>query len=196
MAIDMNGRDDTAPVSSTKVVTNGSSDPHGSADHVQGETHIRLGAMTVGGSPHGAGDSHPARRPIVSVKQPSDGSNLHVGKGVNLKGEVTSCGTLTIEGDVQAEATVGLLQISGGGSFEGSAIVDEAEIDGRFKGTLQVSGKLLVRRCGRVTGRLSYGQIEVERGAEIHGRIAAQFGPGTKNILPMNNIRKAWLFGN
>ena len=141
-------------------------------------------------------DSHLARRPIVSVKQPCDGSNLHVGKGVKLKGEVTSCGTLTIEGDVEAEVTVGLLQISGGGSFEGSAIVDEAEIDGRFEGTLQVSGKLLVRRCGRVTGRLSYGQIEVERGAEIHGRVAAQFGPSKKNMVPMKNIRKAWLFGN
>jgi cytoskeletal protein CcmA (bactofilin family) len=49
--------------------------------------------------------------------------------------------------------------------------VDEAEIAGRFEGTLMVTGRLFVRSTGRIVGTLGYGEIEIERGGQITGDI-------------------------
>lgn len=196
MSFEKNGFDESVAATNGKPTTNGTGEAVNIAASSQVESPVRLGTTFGAGSTQSIADAQGVRRPVVSVKQPGQNATMHVGKGVKLKGEINSCGMLTIEGEVEAQVTVGHLQISNGGSFEGTAIVEDAEIDGRFDGTLQVSGKLVVRRGGRVAGKLSYGQIEVERGAEIHGRVTAQFGPHKKNVSPMPTLRKSWFSGS
>jgi cytoskeletal protein CcmA (bactofilin family) len=58
--------------------------------------------------------------------------------------------------------------------FKGSASIDEAEIRGRFEGSLVVRKRLLIKASGRVSGTIRYGQIEVECGGQISGDIQAQ----------------------
>ena len=50
----------------------------------------------------------------------------------------------------------------------------DAEIAGRFEGTLSVSGKLIIRRTGVFNGQVSYGQLEIEPGGELRGRVDVQ----------------------
>ena len=106
---------------------------------------------------------------------PAAGSaaHLHAGPGIKLKGEITGCDTLRVEGAVDGNATARQLILCPGGSFLGTAEIDEAEIEGNFDGTLNVRGRLLLRSNGRIAGTLSYGEIEVERGGEIAGQITA-----------------------
>jgi cytoskeletal protein CcmA (bactofilin family) len=118
---------------------------------------------------------------------------LVVGRGIVFSGEITSCDCLVVEGTVKANiAGCHDIDIAEGGLFTGSASVESAEIRGRFEGTLNVSGRLLVRATGRIAAEVRYHQIEIERGGEISGHIQAQAaGTGAAQTTPTPLPRRA-----
>lgn len=97
---------------------------------------------------------------------------LTVGNDILLKGEIATCDRLVIEGKVDATLNdVHTVEIAETGSFKGSAQIEDAEISGLFEGDLVVRGRLVIYGTGRVRGKISYGEIEIERGGEISGEI-------------------------
>lgn len=97
---------------------------------------------------------------------------LTVGNDILLKGEIATCDRLVIEGKVDATLNdVHTVEIAETGSFKGSAQIEDAEISGLFEGDLVVRGRLVIYATGRVRGKISYGEIEIERGGEISGEI-------------------------
>src|ERR1051326_152887 len=97
---------------------------------------------------------------------------LVVGIGILFSGEITACDRMVVEGAVQANlANCRGIEIARTGVFKGSASVDEAEVRGRFQGTLVVRHRLVVRSTGKVFGKIHYGQIEIECGGEISGEL-------------------------
>jgi cytoskeletal protein CcmA (bactofilin family) len=97
---------------------------------------------------------------------------LIVGREIALSGEITSCDRLVVEGSVEANLANCLgVDIAESGLFKGSASIDEAEIRGRFEGTLTVRKRLLIRSTGKVTGTVRYAQIEIEAGGQLAGDI-------------------------
>lgn len=131
-----------------------------------------------------------ARKPSSTVNL-TDG-DLVAGAGVKLKGEIGSCDTLTVEGEVEAHLKARQIVVANGGAFTGRAEVSEAEISGRFEGTLHTTGKLIVRRTGRVNGQILYGQLEIEPGGELRGRVDVQFGGGGKKNGILGSSEKSW----
>jgi cytoskeletal protein CcmA (bactofilin family) len=99
---------------------------------------------------------------------------LIVGQGISMSGEINSCARLVVEGSVQAnlQACQSMI-IAETGLFDGNAAIDDADIYGRFEGDLTVRKRLLIRASGRVSGTISYGQIEIEAGGTIAGSIQA-----------------------
>jgi cytoskeletal protein CcmA (bactofilin family) len=97
---------------------------------------------------------------------------LVVGQGIRLSGEITTCDKLVVEGRVEADlADSQDLVIAESGLYKGSASVQRAEISGHFAGALTVHERLLIRASGRVSGTLTYADLEVERGGKITGKI-------------------------
>lgn len=129
--------------------------------------------------------SYEVRKPAVRTLQthsPSFGpssaagitpANLHVGRGLKLEGKIQSCDTLVIEGDVQATIESGTLTISETGEVRGEATVDQAEINGKFDGTLIVKKCLTINATGKITGTIRYGELKVEQGGKISGEVEA-----------------------
>ncbi len=116
---------------------------------------------------------HPSE--LTNQPKPGDMRRLSVGRGITLSGEINSCEKLFIEGSVEAELTnCHDLDIAEGGLFKGSTSIEEAEVSGRFEGTLTVRKRLLIRATGRVSGTIRYGQIEIECGGQISGDIQGQ----------------------
>jgi cytoskeletal protein CcmA (bactofilin family) len=111
----------------------------------------------------------PQRR-STNIKTPPEG-DLIICSGVKLKGEIATCNVLTVEGDVEGRIQARQLVINASGTFNGKAHVDQAEIAGRFRGTLEVQGKLIIRGTGRLDCQVSYGQLEIEPGGEMCGRM-------------------------
>jgi len=108
-------------------------------------------------------------RPSRSV-----GARMTVGPGIKLKGEVSDCDTLVVEGTVEATLKSEVLEVAEGGTYTGTATVTDAEIHGRFEGELTVTGVLQIRSTGHVTGTIKYGRIEVESGGEIAGTVTRE----------------------
>lgn len=105
--------------------------------------------------------------------EPSGGSRLIVGPDIKLKGaEITDCDTLVVEGTVEASMDSRVVQIAEHGVFNGKVSIDIAEIRGRFEGELTARDQLIIYASGHVSGKIRYGKIKIEEGAEICGDIA------------------------
>ena len=121
----------------------------------------------------------PADPPTPSpVTQPQPGSRgneaddrtLIIGPGVSVKGEITSCNRLIVQGTIEAKLT-----------DCPNIIIKEG---GVFKGNLIVSKRLLVQATGRVSGTITYGEIEIERGGKIAGEIKHEGESAVSHLKP------------
>lgn len=112
----------------------------------------------------------PARRNFSEAHE--DVRRLTVGREITLTGEIATCDVLVVEGNVSATLRDGrLIEITEAGTFQGSVEIDNADIAGKFEGDLVVHDRLTVRSTGRITGRVQYGELEVQAGGQIIGEM-------------------------
>ena len=98
------------------------------------------------------------------------GNRLVVGQGLTFSGDIEACNHLMISGSVVSDVKLcDRLEISTGGSFQGTATVNDADIAGQFEGELIVLGHLRLRESGRIRGRITYGTLSVETGGRLLG---------------------------
>ena len=122
--------------------------------------------------------SNPAPRPAPQQTRGvqntmQEAGKLIVGREIKMKGEITSCERLVVEGSVEAALMDSrALEVSSGGYFTGTAVVDSATIAGHFEGDLTVEGLLTVASTGRIIGTIRFGELEVERGGTMTGDVA------------------------
>jgi cytoskeletal protein CcmA (bactofilin family) len=99
-----------------------------------------------------------------------EGRKLVVGREISLSGEIKACEKLIVEGQVEAHLQdCKTLRISESGLYKGTAVVDEADIRGRFEGDLTVKLHLDLRATGRIEGTLRYAGLQIERGGKVIG---------------------------
>ena len=102
----------------------------------------------------------------------AESRTMIVGRGVRLSGDIKSCNRLVVEGIVAATLhDCHDMEIAENGHFKGNASSEQAEIRGRFDGELVVSKRLLIHASGHVSGTISYGEIEIERGGKVSGTV-------------------------
>lgn len=116
----------------------------------------------------------PARRPTptpsASPAKANEAKRLTVGRDICVRGEITACDVLVVEGRVEASISgSNLIEIAETGLFKGDAEIDEAEISGRFEGNLVVRDRLFIAASGRVTGSVRYRRLEIALGGELVG---------------------------
>jgi cytoskeletal protein CcmA (bactofilin family) len=111
-------------------------------------------------------------RAVRPVDSPAAASDLIVGRGISLSGEINSCHRLVVEGIVQAKLQhCSQMTIAEGGLFGGTAASNDVEVAGSFEGDLIVHNRLRIRGTGRVSGTITYGQLEIEAGGTISGAL-------------------------
>jgi cytoskeletal protein CcmA (bactofilin family) len=100
-----------------------------------------------------------------------DSQKLTVGPGIHLRGDISNCDTLQVQGQIEASAKTRKLEISECGTYIGTAEIETADISGRFEGDLTVADRLIIRATGQVSGKINYQSIQIEAGGEIAGEI-------------------------
>jgi len=100
-----------------------------------------------------------------------DGAKLVVGSDICLKGEISHCDVLVIEGQVDAEHNGKYVRIMEPGRLHGECAVDIADVAGTFEGTLTVRERLILRPSGRVSGHIRYQEIVIEPGGTLSGDV-------------------------
>ena len=101
-----------------------------------------------------------------------DGKILIVGQAIVLNGKINACDRLVVEGQVEAKMKdCREIEIAETGTFKGQVEFDRADISGVFEGELTARDHLVVRATGRVTGKVRFGELEIERGGQIIGDV-------------------------
>jgi cytoskeletal protein CcmA (bactofilin family) len=109
---------------------------------------------------------------LRGIDPDGDGKRLTVGKAVHIKGEISGCERLMVDGHVDAAVSgVKTLEVTTNGTFKGSAEVDSAVIAGTYDGDLKVNGHLEIAASGVVTGKVSYKTIAVANGGRLQGAV-------------------------
>jgi cytoskeletal protein CcmA (bactofilin family) len=157
-----------------KQPTRADQPPSAGADRLSATRPPLPAAAPMSGAAAGAPD-RPAAQGRFAVDDSETDKRLIVGEGIQLKGEITACERLIVEGQVEVTMNATrALEIKPTGHFIGSCEVEEAEISGIYEGDLSVRNRLVVHKGGRVVGKISYGELELERGGEIAGELSVR----------------------
>jgi cytoskeletal protein CcmA (bactofilin family) len=99
-----------------------------------------------------------------------DVRTMIVGAGTAFSGQITSCNRLIVEGTLDGKLNnCQHVVIEESGIFRGESSTDNADVRGSFNGVLVVRKRLLVRAAGRVSGTVTYTEIENRTGRQNHG---------------------------
>ena len=110
------------------------------------------------------------RGPSPDQPDGADGKILIVGQEIVFNGKISSLDRLIVEGKVEAKMKdCREIEIAETGHFKGQVEFERADVAGVFEGDLTVREYLVVRSTGRITGKVRFGEIEIERGGQIIG---------------------------
>ena len=109
-----------------------------------------------------------------------------IGKAARVHGDVDFQGGLHLDGQVRGsvrsdEARDATLSVSESGAIEGDVQVPNVVLNGRVKGDIHATERIVLGATAQVEGNVYYGIIEMTLGAQIIGklvRLAPEAAPG------------------
>ena len=107
-------------------------------------------------------------------------NSIFIGEGVAVSGIFCIPGRAVVNGTLEGELSADELMVGQSGKLIGQITARNADIYGETHDTLTTSNHLVIRSTGRVHGKASYGELEIERGGLVTGTIvpaAADFSP-------------------
>ena len=99
------------------------------------------------------------------IMEPSASQN-RINEGTHLKGDIISSGFFRIDGKVEGSISNPSKVVLGKtGIIIGKMTCENADIEGRFEGNLDVSGTLTLKASAQIEGEVIVGKLAVEPGA-------------------------------
>jgi len=103
-------------------------------------------------------------------------------------------GTITAESDIRIDGFLkGILVCKGKviigpkGSIEGEIKAQNATIEGRFKGIVQIEDLLQVKETAIVDGEINTDKLAVSPGAKFN--VTSKMGAGSPKVNPMTQVK-------
>ena len=113
-----------------------------------------------------------APTPPPPVRAPASGDNSArsvLGADLRITGEITSSGTVEIQGEIDGNITANGLIIGHEGRVKGSISASSVEVKGQFTGKVACDSFTL-RSTAVVKADITTSSIVIESGAQIEGR--------------------------
>ena len=98
-------------------------------------------------------------------------STLIIGSSANIKGNVKDENEITIYGSVEGDIECKKLTVGKSGTAKGKIITENLVIEGNVDGEIKVKDHLTIYTKGRISGKISYGSINIDDGGKIEGEI-------------------------
>lgn len=109
--------------------------------------------------------------------EPGTGQN-RINEGTTLKGDILSKGFFRIDGTIEGNVkTPSKVVLGKTGIIDGTLTCENADIEGTFKGNLDVSGTLTLRATANIEGDVVVGKLAVEPGATFNASCAMKGSP-------------------
>lgn len=109
---------------------------------------------------------------MFSKKQPK--LDTIVGPGSILKGDLTSKGTVKVDGQVEGNVAADCLVIGEAGKLTGDVTVREIIIGGRIAGNIHAADGVDILRKGEVCGDIFAARLTIAEGGHFDGRSTMQ----------------------
>jgi cytoskeletal protein CcmA (bactofilin family) len=109
---------------------------------------------------------------MFSKKQPK--LDTIVGPESVLKGDLTSKGTVKVDGQVEGDVAADCLIIGEAGKLTGDVTVREIIIGGRVVGTIHAADGVDILRKGEVCGDIFAARLTIAEGGHFDGRSTMQ----------------------
>jgi cytoskeletal protein CcmA (bactofilin family) len=123
-------------------------------------------------------------------ENPGSGQN-RINDGTKLKGNVTSNGYFRIDGEIEGNVkTPSKVVIGKTGVVIGTLICENADIEGKVKGVLDIEGTLSLKSTANIEGEVVTGKLAVEPGATFNATCLMK---GSKKVNPTPNAQQKTL---
>jgi len=100
--------------------------------------------------------------------EPSASQN-RINEGTQLKGDIISTGFFRVDGKVEGSiSNPSKIVLGKSGVIVGKLTCENADIEGKFEGTLDVSGTLTLKASAHIEGEVVVGKLAVEPGATFN----------------------------
>lgn len=111
-------------------------------------------------------------------------------EGTKVIGDLIADSSLRIDGEVIGNVSTSAKVVIGeNGIVKGNLSCQEADIEGKLEGNIDVEGLLTLRRSSRITGDIRTAKIQIEEGAVFIGTCSMDGVKASKN--EKNAIPKA-----
>ena len=98
-------------------------------------------------------------------------SSLMIGEGVIITGTIKANSKVTIQGTVDGDIECNSITISKSGNVNGKIKTDSITVEGKAEGEINADDVLNIKSQGHVSGKVFYGEIQIEEGGKISGEI-------------------------
>ena len=98
-------------------------------------------------------------------------SSLMIGEGVIITGTIMANSKVIIQGTVDGDIECNSITISKSGNVKGKIKTDTITVEGKAEGEINADDVLNIKSQGHVSGKVFYGEIQIEEGGKISGEI-------------------------
>ncbi|WP_245917688.1 bactofilin family protein [Aureitalea marina] len=115
-------------------------------------------------------------------------SQNRINEGTKLKGDIVSSGFFRIDGRIEGNITnPSKIVLGKTGVIVGKMICQDADIEGRFEGNLEVAGTLSLKSSAHIQGDVIVGKLAVEPGATFNATCKMLDGKAPKASVTDTN---------
>jgi cytoskeletal protein CcmA (bactofilin family) len=119
----------------------------------------------------------------TSKPQTEFGKTNRIVEGTIVNGDIISQADFRFDGELHGNFTsTGKIVVGASGSIKGNVICNNADIEGRFEGKIQVHELLCVKSKANINGEVICGKLSVEPGADFSASCVMQ--AASKEPLP------------
>lgn len=114
---------------------------------------------------------------------------LMVGEGVFMKGTIKVPGVATVDGKIEGVISADTIYVTNNGGINGKTAANHVRVGGILTDTTVANKTLVVESVGKVTGSITYAELEIKRGGILQGNIVkVKDGQPAGYVMPDKNI--------
>ena len=114
-----------------------------------------------------------------SIKEIKPNSALIIGEGATINGTIKENNEISIQGSVEGDIECKNLMVGKSGTLKGKIKTDSLSVEGNIEGELTVKGLLKLMSSGTVSGKITYGSLQIHEGGKLMGELDYK----DKNVL-------------
>ena len=108
---------------------------------------------------------------IETFKEIKNNSALIIGEGANINGIIKEKNEISIQGTVEGDIECKVLMVGKSGIVKGKIKTDSLSVEGNIEGELAVKGLIKLMASGTVSGKISYGSLQINEGGKLVGEL-------------------------